>query len=508
MKEPMSETDAFTLRVIQEDAWPLDATEIQALLEVTARPGAEASGLPAADGLLAAGSLPAAGAAEVIIMDCSGSMVNPPGKLRAAKRAVHAALDAMHDGTRFAIVAGTRSAKVVYPREQSLERATPSTREAAKGAVGRLDATDGTMISSWLDMARQLLEPYPGHVRHAMLFTDGKNKHESRDGTLDRVLASCRGTFTCDARGIGDGWEPSDLLRIVGELHGTADGLPDVAGLEEDFRAVMRAAMGKVVPDVALRIRTGTIAVLRQVLQTYPAFVDLTGHGEPADATATDYWIGSWGGEIRHYRIMLAVDSSAAALGKNVRLARAEIVLRDRAEPVTEPGFIVASWTDEPRVPTWRPTDSYLRQHQAGDAITIGCHAWYRDDLAGAAQAWGKAARLASAANDTERLKVLESLVHILDPAAGQVRLRDDISRAAVLKAEARSTTSTFVPTELPDLASAPLAKPRAPDGPVVRTRAALTCPACGRISPPGALFCERCGQALGAAGGGQRAER
>lgn len=494
----MNETATFNLRVIQDDAWPLGATEIQALLEVTATPAAGSS------------VLPAAGAAEVVIMDCSGSMVNPPAKLRAAKSAVYAALDAMHDGTDFAIVAGTESAKVVYPREPTLQRATPQTREAAKRAVDRLDATDGTKISSWLGMARRLLEPYPGHVRHAMLFTDGKNKHESRDGTLERVLASCRGTFTCDARGIGDGWDPSDLLRIVGELHGTSDGLPDVAGLEADFRTVMSAAMGKVVPDVALRIRINSSAGLRRILQTYPAVVDLTGYGERADTTATDYWIGSWGGEVRHYLITLTVDSSAAALGKNVRLARAEIMIRDHADPVTQPGFIVASWTDDPQVPTWRPTDSYTRQYQAGDAITIGCHAWYRGDFADAREAWGKAARLASAANDTERLKVLESLVYILDPVAGQVRLREDISRAAVLRAEARSTTSTFVPTEVPDLASAqpsPPAKARAPDVPVVRARAGLACPVCGRIPPAGARFCEKCGRSLAAAADGHGAD-
>lgn len=506
----MNETDVFTLRVIQDDAWPLDATEIQALLEVTARPGAGPGGLPAA------------GAAEVIIMDCSGSMANPPAKLRAAKRAVHAALDAMDDGTDFAVVAGTASAKVVYPREPALQRATQQTREAAKRAVDRLDATDGTRISSWLDMARQLLEPHSRHVRHAMLFTDGKNQHESRGGTLDRVLASCRGTFTCDARGIGDGWDPGDLLKIVGELHGNADGLPDIADLENDFRAVMRGAMRKVVPDVALRIRTRPIAELRQILQTYPSVVDLTEYGEHADATATDYWIGSWGGEVRHYLVTMAVDPRAVAPGENVRLARAEITIRDRATPVAAPGFIAAFWTDDPQMPTWGVTDNYTQQHQAGDAIAIGCHAWYRGDLADAQEAWGRAVRLASSANDAERLGVLESLVYILDPAAGQVRLREDISHAAVLQAEVRSRTSTFASTDLPDLASGqPPTEAASPDDPAVRAeavraeaaraqaaraQAALACPACGRISPPGARFCEKCGKPLATAGANQEA--
>lgn len=493
----MNDKGALTLRVIQGDAWPLDATGVQALLEITAGPGAGASGLPTVR------------ATEVIIMDCSGSMVNPPAKLRAAKRAVHAALDAMRDGTDFAVVSGTESAQVIYPRPATLQRATPLTREAAKRAVDRLDATDGTRISSWLDAARQLLEPYTGHVRHATLFTDGKNKHESKDGTLERVLASCRGTFTCDARGIGDGWDPSDLLRIVGELHGTADGLPDVADLEDDLRAVMHAAMSKVVPDVALRIRTRPIAELRRVVQKYPAIVDLTGYGEPAGATATDYWIGSWGGEIRHYLIELAVDPGVAVVGKSVRLASAEIIVRGRAEPVTELGFIEVSWTDDPLVPTRRPSDNYTRQQEAGDAITIGCHAWYRGDFAGAREAWGKAARLASTANDTERLKVLESLVYILDPAAGQVRLREDLPRGVVMQAETRSTTSTFVPTGATGATGAPAPAPAQADRPARvqpedgsrRAPTPLACPECRRICPPGARFCESCGKPLATAG-------
>src|ERR1039458_4128409 len=185
---------------------------------------------------------------------CSCSMAMPRPKLLAARQAAVAALDAMRDGTEFAVLSGRYEATMVYPRQPTLARATPQTRAEARAAIKRLDATGGTRISSWLAMAAQLLTPYPGLIRHAMLFTDGKNQSESQDGTLDRVLSACRGTFTCDARGIGDEWEPSDLLKIAAVLNGSADGLPDVADLADDFRVVMREAMRKVVPDVALRL--------------------------------------------------------------------------------------------------------------------------------------------------------------------------------------------------------------------------------------------------------------
>jgi hypothetical protein len=486
----MSDTGIFTLDIIQKDHWRPGAAEIQAMIRVSARPGAEPGP-----------GLASAGAAEIIIVDCSGSMGNPPAKLRAAKRAVHAALEAMRDGTEFAILSGRGDAEVVYPRAHGhgLAGATPRTRDAAKDAVDQLYPADGTMISSWLRKAKQLLEPYPGHVRHATLLTDGKNEHESQDGTLDQVLGLCRGVFTCDARGIGDQWDPRDLRKIVSALHGRADGLPDAVGLADDFRAVMRDAMRKTVPSIALRIRTRDGVVVSGMRQLYPAVADLTGHGIPVGPNAADYWIGSWGEEIRDYLVKLAVNPEDFADEDRPRLAGVEVAVPGPAgtASLARPGFIIAyRASDDPPMRTMLPVDGYVSQMAADDHLTAGCHAWYAGDFGQAEAEWGEAARLASAAHDAERLRVLESLVHIVHAVAGRVRLRDDLSRAVVMRAETRAAVSTFMPGQGLD----------AEVGPGARAVGSRTCPACGRRSPPGARFCERCAHPLDAGGPGREA--
>src|SRR6185437_7646274 len=258
----MNERSELTLEIIQQKYLPYRAGEMQAMIRVTAAvAGDESAGPPSASG------------AEVIIVDCSGSMAHPRPKLLAARRAACAALDA----------------------------ATEETRAAAKQAVNRLEADGLTRMSSWLALSARLLRPLAGRIRHAMLFTDGHNWHESEDGSFDRVLAACTGMFTCDARGIGDDWDPSDLRKIAAALHGTADGLADVADLEDEFRSVMLKAMRMVVPDVTLRLRVAQGVTIREFRQLHPADADLTKQGETVAGAATQYWIGSWSGETRDY---------------------------------------------------------------------------------------------------------------------------------------------------------------------------------------------------------------
>jgi len=506
----VSDIGAFTLEIIQHDRWRAGATEIQAMIRVSARPGAEPG-----RGLIAAG------AADVIVIDCSGSMGNPQAKMRAAKRAAHAALEAMPDGTEFAVVSGRSEAEVVYPRDRGLARTAPRTRDGASDAIDQLYPADGTKISSWLRAARELLEPYPGHVRHATLLTDGKNQHESRDGTLDRELDACRGVFTCDARGIGDQWDPRDLRKIVSALHGRADGLPDVAGLEDDFRALMREAMRKTVPSVALRIRTRDGVVVREMHQLYPTIADLTGHGIPAGPNVADYWIGSWGEEMRDYIVKLGVNPEDFADEEKPRLAGVDVTVpgpEGGTASLAQPGFIVACWaSDDPPMRTLLPIDGYVTQQAADDHLTEGCHAWYAGDFERADAEWGEAARLASAAHDTERLRVLESLVHIVDAAAGRIRRRDDLSREVVMRAEMRAASSTFMPSQWAGQGASHIPAQAADQGPDrdsrrpgdagVRAREPRACPACGRMPPPGARFCERCGRPLDTDGPGQGAE-
>lgn len=235
----------FTVDVDQNQYLPEGARTVNAVVSVTS--AADTSGLPSA----AAGT----DAAEIIIVDCSGSMDYPHAKMAEARAATAAAVDVVRDGVWFAVIAGTHTAWSVFPAGGSMAIADASSRAAAKKAVTGLRADGGTAIGHWLSLACRMFESYPAQLRHAILLTDGQNQHEKPD-ELTAAIARCEGAFSCDCRGVGTDWDVSELRRISTALLGTVDIVPDPAGLAADFTAMMENAMGKQVADVVLRVWT------------------------------------------------------------------------------------------------------------------------------------------------------------------------------------------------------------------------------------------------------------
>ncbi|MEJ8670947.1 VWA domain-containing protein [Streptomyces sp. MS1.AVA.1] len=160
---------SFALEVDAPSDLAHDEQRADALVTVTAR--------SAADG--EANALPDRPGAEILIMDRSLSMSGR--KLDEAKRALCAAIDTLRDGTHLGIVAGHHKAEVIFPATGGLARVDALTREDAKLRVIGQFAEGGTAIGQWLTCAQHLFTSVaaPGTVRHAVLYTDGKDEHET-----------------------------------------------------------------------------------------------------------------------------------------------------------------------------------------------------------------------------------------------------------------------------------------------------------------------------------------
>src|SRR5258705_9165373 len=252
----MSEQPPFKAEVFQNEYLPTDSTVVDAVVTVTAS-GEGAS----------AGSTPTT--AQVIMIDCSGSMAQPATKMSEAKRATAAAIDSLPDGVAFAVVAGRNSALMAYPNDQELVVASKKTRAAAKEAVTGLTASGGTAMGQWLHLARPLFAGRTAGVKHGILLTDGRNQHETAE-QLDAILRECEGRFLCDSRGVGADWSGAELRTIASALLGTADGLPDPTELVDDFRSMTERAMGKAYAEVSLRLWTPDRSTIRFVKQALP----------------------------------------------------------------------------------------------------------------------------------------------------------------------------------------------------------------------------------------------
>lgn len=434
-------TPRFSVDVYQNEYLPEGGQEVNAIITVTAGAGDEARGTP-----LPAGAV--RGGGEVVIMiDCSGSMEYPSSKRRNARDATAAAIDTLHDGVSFAVVAGRHTAEEVYPGGGRLAVAGPETRAGARSALRELRADGGTAIGTWLQLADKLFSTHDGPVRHAILLTDGRNEHEDPE-SLKAVLDACAGRFTCDARGVGTDWEVEEVTGIASALLGSADIVALPENLAADFTDMMANAMRKEVADVALRLWTPQGSKIKFIKQVAPTVEDLTGRRTDAGQHSGDYPTGSWGEESRDYHV--CVEVPAAEVGQEMLAARAALTLpaQDGGLPRTlAQGLIRAVWTDDLVATTSinAQVAHYTGQVELADAIKDGLERRKAGDEEGATVQLGRAVQLADASGNADTSKLLSKVVDVIDAANGTVRLKAKVADADEMTLQTRSTKTVRV---------------------------------------------------------------
>ncbi|MBT8227642.1 MAG: VWA domain-containing protein [Dactylosporangium sp.] len=428
---------------------------------------------------------PTVAMAEVILLDCSGSMSMPPTKLIAARTAAAAAINVLRDGTLFAVIAGTHIARQVYPPVPGLAVADHHTRTSATRALRRLVAGGGTAIGRWLLAARSVFTTRPDAIAHAILLTDGRNQTESID-QLDAAIKASAGRFTVDCRAIGNArgshdWSGTELLRIAEPL-GANRVVPveDLDSLADDFTTMLGVAMNRVVGNVQLRIRSTVLARPGHVKQVYPVIADLPVQATAVDEGTVDYPIGAWGAEHRDYHLTLDVDPMPPG---ERRIAWLSLIAPggDSGAQITPEVPIAVTWTHEPPLYTGinETVAHYTRQHELATAIRDGCQALEDGRVDEAARLLGTAVRLAHHAGDHAKLAELQRIVQIEDAAAGRVRLIADQDFRLWQGAIA---TSTHTRTPAPDRGGKDSATDQPPPDDRPPRRYAERCPKCGRL--------------------------
>jgi len=415
----------FTVDIAQNEYLPEGGDDVNAIVTVTSPD--TGLGAPAGN----------TGGAEIIIIDCSGSMRSPRTKIEQARAATAAAVDVIRDGVAFAVIAGTEKAVPIFPLDYGLAIADDQTRYLAKQAVSGVLPRGGTAIGQWLRLASTMFATHPAELRHAILLTDGQNAHETPQ-QLDEAIALCEGVFSCDCRGVGTDWEVSELRRISSALLGTVDIVPEPEGLAADFATMMENAMGKQVADVSLRVWTPQHAAVRFMKQVAPTVEDLTGRRSQTGPQAGDYPTGAWGAsESRDYHLCVRV--TPAAVGQEMLAARVSLVV---GPDVVGQGLVRALWTDDEALSTRiNPNVAhYTGQAELAQAIQEGLEARKRGDEDTATAKLGRAVALAEQSGNDDTAKLLAKVVDVVDAASGTVHLKKKVDDVDEMALDTRST--------------------------------------------------------------------
>ena len=417
----------WTTEVFENEYLPADATDVHAIVTVTC------------EGAGAAGHLGAA--AEVIIVDTSGSMSSPRTKILSARTAAGAAIDELVDGTWFAILAGDNKARVVYPPKHGMVQANAETRAEANHAVSRLEPSGGTAIGSWLAAATQLFGTVDAEQCHAILLTDGRDETET-SSALQEGINGARRVFQCDCRGVGEDWEVNELRGIASALLGSVDIIAKPEQMADDFRKMMRASMGRGVPDAKLRVWAPQGSELLFVRQVAPTIEELSDRAVQASELVREYPTGSWGDESRDYHVAVRVPPKA--IGAEQLVARVQLVVADE---VAGQGLVRATWSDDSTLTTRiNPAVAhYTGQAELASAIQDGLAAKAAGDEVTATLKLGRAAQLAAETGNEEATNKLRRVVEITDADTGTVKLKRDVSKLDEMALDTSSTKTTRV---------------------------------------------------------------
>lgn len=492
----------FAIEIDATDELARDADRVDALITVTASAFGQAGGR--------------ARLAVVLIMDRSLSMIRAM-KMPEAQRAACAAIDALPDGALLAIIAGNRKAETVFPARGGLAVVDARAKKTAKRLVMGLRPDGGTAIGRWLTAAGQAFaaEPAAGAICHAVLYTDGKNEHETPE-ELSAALDSCADGFTCDVRGLGDDWDYRELLHISEALHGDATAVLQIADLAKDFTELVERAQRLMVPRAYLRLRPGKRFAIASFAQTHPVLVDLTGRLRRADGSAMDAPLGSWQPGTRHYELTLRFTPDTLPFDEDLRAARVELLAETAAaeREVSASAALVVRRFATPGSPTIHAADPLRsgKERQLLAAMQACADAWLDRRYDDADAELGDALRLAREVDDPRRLRLLESAAVIGHD--GVPRARSDVSPGTMqqigLDATKTGTLTARPHRPAPVPAAGPVGQP--PDQPVGQPRdqsidppggqpaeVRRTCRACGQVTTARYVNrCEACGEPFG----------
>ena len=419
----------FTAEVFQNQFLPQGSREVHAIMTVNAGENTEIS------------SSVSGGRLFGIICDTSGSMGGQ--KIRSAKDAMIKAVNLLPEDAHFFMVTGASQARLVVP----LMQATPENKQQAIINIRSIEASGGTLISTWLDAARKQFQLMPSAIRQALLLTDGQND-ESDEKAFNLALQSCERVFQCDCRGVGTDWRVAQLKRISSKLLGTTDIIADALMIEADFQTILQQAMGKNISDVSMRLWTPQGAKILFCKQVSPDIVDLTDRAKSVKPQVVDYPTGAWGKrESRDYHFCIEVNPGN--VGDEMLAGRASLVCTiDGTETKIAEARILAVWTDDDAKSTKidRRVAHYTGQAELAQTIQEGLDARNRGNVEVATAKLGRAVKIAHESGNEATAKLLRTVVEIEDAPAGTVRLKKAIAKEDEMALETRSTKTTRIP--------------------------------------------------------------
>jgi len=353
------------------------------------------------------------------VIDNSGSMAGE--KLSQAKLATRRGIEMLGEEDWFFVVCFASDAVTIIKACS----ASAANKARAHEAVQKILQSGSTKMSKGLAAAgAQVRACGDGVIASVYLLTDGENDRDDHDGLLS-VVEQCAGVFQCNCRGVGTDWEPTELRTISNALLGTADAIPEAAGLEEDLRAFVAGSMAKGIAGATLRLWSPKVIRIGGVRQMSPEILDLMPLARRIDDKTLEVPLGAWGSEVRDYQLVFELPVGTA--GDEVLACRATLVYQRGPTEVKVPcDPIAVKWSEDDALTTRiaKEVAHYTGQSELASSIEQGLAAKANGNEDAATRLLGRAVQIAEKTGNEEVTRRLRKVVDVVDAGAGTVRLR------------------------------------------------------------------------------------
>jgi Ca-activated chloride channel family protein len=187
-----------------------------------------------------------------IVIDSSGSMSGAP--IENARAAALAMIRQLDGGDAFSVVSYASSARTVL----ALQRATESSKQAARAAIESIDAVGGTCLSCGLEAGAAEVgrAPTAGELRRILLISDG----QANAGVYDRdelvglaAHIADRGV-SISTGGVGLDFDETTMRRLAEVGGGNYYFVADTVALAATFHHELATTSQTVASDLALRV--------------------------------------------------------------------------------------------------------------------------------------------------------------------------------------------------------------------------------------------------------------
>jgi len=187
-----------------------------------------------------------------IVIDRSGSMSGAP--IENAKAAALSMLRQLDRGDAFSVVSYSSSARTVL----AMQRATESSKAAARAAIETIDASGGTCISCGLEAGAAEVErsPVAGGLRRMLLISDGQANAGvyNRDELAALAARTAAGGVSISTAGVGLDFDEATMRRLAEVGRGNYYFVEDTVALSAMFARELATLGQTVAADVQLRV--------------------------------------------------------------------------------------------------------------------------------------------------------------------------------------------------------------------------------------------------------------